>query len=89
MLNRATAQELHDTAKIAGVMVIWIVSSADPEHPGKVTARPHTADAHGEVLLVGVLVADTPAQLRAMKPVGLTVRPRDPFHMPEILETWD
>jgi hypothetical protein len=37
MLNRATAQELHDTAKIAGVMVIWIVSGADPDYPRPLT----------------------------------------------------
>jgi hypothetical protein len=89
VLTRETAQQLHDAAKAAGVMVIWLVSNDAPEHPGKIVARAHTADFAGGVYLSGALVADTLDELRALMPAGLTVYAREPFHVPEIVETWD
>jgi hypothetical protein len=51
MLTGTTAQTLHDKASALGVLLVWLVSDADPEHPGKVVARSHTADSKGAVYL--------------------------------------
>jgi hypothetical protein len=89
MLNCVTAQKLHAAAQRAGALVIWLVSDADPEYPGKVVARPHTADSHGRVFLAGALVAGTLDELHVMMPVGLRAHPREVFHLPEIVEAWE
>jgi hypothetical protein len=89
MLTRTTAQTLHDQARTLGVFLVWLVSDADSEHPGKVVARPYTADPKGRVYLVGALLADTLDDLHAQMPEGLTVHPREAFHLPEIIQTWE
>jgi hypothetical protein len=89
MLTGITAQTLYDNARALRVLLIWLVSDADPEHPGKVVARPYTADPKGGVYLAGALVADTLDDLHAQMPEGLTVQPREAFHLQEIIETWE
>jgi hypothetical protein len=44
MLTGTTAQALHDEARALGVLLVWLVSDADPGHPGKVVARPLSND---------------------------------------------
>jgi hypothetical protein len=79
---------MHDASKASGILLVWLVSDADPAYPGKFAARAHTADIAGNVYQDGALVADTLDKLRAQMPLGLTVQPRDPFHLPKIVETW-
>jgi len=51
-----------------------VVSDADLEHPGWLTARAHTADHSGGMYLPGALVAETLDEMRAQLPDGLTCR---------------
>lgn len=83
------AQALHDDAAARGVWVMWFVSDADAEHPGKVVARAYVADHHGGKLLPGALVANTLAELRAMLPAGLTRHNAIAGAPVGELETWD
>jgi hypothetical protein len=87
-LTATTARAVHDTAITPGQVPMWFVFSADPAFPGKVTARGYVADHRGGVLL-GVLVAATLDELRAMLPAGLTRRERAPVHPADVIETWD
>lgn len=66
-----------------------MVSDADLEHPGRLTARAHTADHSGGVYLPGALVADTVEKLRAMLPGGLKCHGRTSLDPPEVVEVWD
>lgn len=72
-----------------GTYLAWVVSSSDLEHPGRLTARAHTADHHGGVYLPGALIADTLDELRAMLPAGLTQHRRTSVDPPDVVEVWD
>lgn len=87
-LTRLTAQELQDAAAAYGSLLMWLVTDVDPVYRGKLVAHPHITDEHGGQYMPSVLVADTLSELRAQMPARLKVRPRDPFHLPAILETW-
>lgn len=69
--------------------MMWFITVADPAHPGKVTARAHSADGRGGAQFPGALVADTLHELRAKMPAGLTRRGRAPIHPADVIETWD
>jgi len=92
VLTKRDAQALQDDAADRGVQLAWLVSEADPTHPGQFTARAHTLDHHGGKYLPGALVADTLVDLRAQMPAGLTITPRTPwqdFYPDDIVEMWD
>jgi hypothetical protein len=80
---------MHDATNASGILLVWLVSDADPAYPGKFAARAYIADIAGSVFQDGALVAATLDKLRAQMPVGLTVRPREPFQMPKVLKTWE
>lgn len=88
-MTPAEAQALQDDATARGTWLAWVVSDADLEHPGRLTARAHTADYHGGVYLPGALVADTVEKLRAMLPGGLECHGRTSLDPPEVVEVWD
>ena len=88
-LTPTEAQTLQDDATARGVELMWFVSNADPAHPGKITARAHTADHIGGIYLPGAMIADTLDEMRAQMPAGLTRRDRAPIDPPGIVETWD
>lgn len=88
-MTPAGAQALQDDATARGTWLMWFVSNADLEHPGKFIARAHTADHKGGVCLPGAVVADTLEGLRAQLPVGLRRLGRTSIHPPEVIETWD
>lgn len=83
------AQVLQDDATSRGTWLAWVVSNADLEHPGRLTARAHTADHHGGVYLPGALVAGTLDELRAQLPAGLMCRGRASIDPPDVVEVWD
>ncbi len=83
------AQALQDDATARGTWLAWVVSDADLEHPGRLTARAHTADHHGGVYLLGALVADTLDELRVQLPAGLECHGRTSLDPPEVVEVWD
>ena len=89
MLTAADAQTMQEDALARGVWVVWFVTAADLEHPGKVTARTHTADHQGGVYLPGALVADSLDELRTMLPAGLTQHDRTSLDPPDVIETWE
>jgi len=88
-LTPADAQAMHDDAIARGKWLVWTLTDADFEYPGKYVGSAHEADHTGGKLLPGVLVARTLAELRAMLPAGLTRQ--DPTSMvpPDVIETWD
>ena len=88
-MTPAEAQTLQDDATARGTWLAWIVTATDLEHPGKHTARTHTADHHGGVYLPGALIADTLDELRAMLPSGLTRHGRTSADPPGVVEVWD
>jgi len=88
-LNPTDAQRLHDDAAAHGRWLVWIVTDADLEHPGKMVARAHEADHHGGTFLPGALVANTLDEVRAMLPNGLTRLDRTSIVPPDVIETWD
>ncbi len=85
----ADAQGLHDDAAARGKWLVWTLSDADLEHPGKAVARAHETDHHGGKLLPGAMVANTQAEVRAMRPAGLMRLDRTSALPPDVLETWD
>lgn len=87
-MTSADAQALQD-ATMRGTWLAWVITGADLEHPGRLTARAHTADHAGGVYLPGALVADTLEELRAMLPAGLTRHGRTSIDPPDVLELWD
>ncbi len=92
VLTQRDAQALQDDAADRGVQLAWLVSEADPEHPGKFTARAHTLDHQGGKYLPGALVGDALAELHAQMPFGLTITPRmawQDFYPDGIVEAWD
>ena len=88
-MTAADAQALHDDATERGTWLAWVVTAADLEHPGRFTARAHTADHHGGVYLPGALVADTLDRLRAMLPGGLECHGRTSVNPPDVVEVWE
>ena len=88
-MTPADAQTLQDDATARGTWLAWVVSNSDLEHPGRFTARAHTADHHGGVYLPGALVANTLDELRAQLPAGLTCHGRTSIDPPEVVEVWD
>ena len=87
-MTTAEAQTVQDDATARGTWLAWIITAADLEHPGKHTARAHTADHHGGVYLPGALVADTLEALHAMLPTGLEHHGRTSLDPPDVLEVW-
>ncbi len=69
-LARADAQALQDNATTRGGWLLWLVTDAGLDRPGRFVARAHTADVHGGAYLPGVLVADTLVELRERTPTG-------------------
>lgn len=88
-MTLADAQALQDDATARGTWLAWVVTNADLEHPGKFTARAHTADHHGGRYLPGALVADTLEKLRAMLPAGLKRHGRTSVDPPDVVEVWE
>lgn len=88
-MTAAEAQALQDDATARGTWLAWVVSDADLEHPGRLTARAHTADHSGGVYLPGALVADTLEDLRTQLPFGLECHGRTSLDPPEVVEVWD
>lgn len=88
-MTPADAKNLHDDAKARGTWLVWVVTATDLEHPGKFTARPHTADYQGGKYLPGALVADTLVELQAQMPAGLACRGRASIDPPDVVEVWD
>ena len=88
-LTAADAQAMQDSATEHKAWLVWFVTAADLEHPGKITARAHEADHRGGTVLPGGLVVDTLDELRALLPAGLTRRDRASVHPPDVLEIWD
>jgi hypothetical protein len=88
-LNPIDAQALQDDAVARDTWLVWLVSTNDLEHPGKVTARTRTANHQGGTTQPGALVANTLNELRAMLPTGLTRRGRTSALPPDVIETWD
>ena len=88
-MTLADAQALQDDATARGTWLAWVVSNADLEHPGRFTARAHTADHTGGVYLPGVLVAASLEELQAMLPAGLTRHGRTSLDPPDVVEVWD
>jgi hypothetical protein len=80
---------LQDDATARGIWLTRFISNADPAHPGKVTAKAHTADHTGGVYLPGAIIADVLDEIRAQMPTGLRRRDRAPIDPPGIVETWD
>jgi hypothetical protein len=68
--------------------LLWLVTDADLEYPGRFVARAHTADHQGGTYLPGALVAESLDDLRQQIPKGLTRRDRTSVDPPEVLETW-
>jgi len=88
-LTPAEAQALQDEAAAHGQWLMWLVTDADTEHPGKAVARAQRADHQGGTRLPDALVADTLGELRTMLPAHLTRRDRTSALPPYVLETWD
>ncbi len=88
-MTPADAQALQDDAKARGAWLAWVVTNADLEHPGKFTARAHTADHQGGVYLPGALVAGSLDRLRAMLPFGLECHGRTSVDPPDVVEVWE
>ena len=76
-----------DAARAQGAWLTWFVGPASAVGDA-VTARAHTADFKGGVLLPSGLVAMTLAELRRMMPAGLTPEDRQAGDPAEIIETW-
>jgi len=51
-MTPAEAQALQDDATARGTWLAWVVSDADLEHPGRLTARAHTANYHAGMIEV-------------------------------------
>jgi hypothetical protein len=85
-MTPAEAQRLQDSARAAGLWLLWFVTF---ERSGKYFARAHYADPHGGKWLPGELAADTLDTVRAMLPRGLTRHDRTSVMSPDVIETWD
>jgi len=83
------AQAMQDDAKARGAWIMWFVSEADAEHPGKVVAHAYEASHPGGQRQPGALVADTLTELRAMLPAGLTRHNAIAGAPVGEIETWD
>ena len=83
----AADQRLQDAARAHGAWLMWFVAASE----GKARAWAIIADQHGGKRQPGELVANTPDELRAMLPVGLTRtdRSRSMVLGPDVLEVWD
>ena len=88
-MTPADAKNLQNDSNARGTWLVWVVTATDLEHPGKFTARPHTADHQGGKYLPGALVGDTLAELQAQLPNGLACRRRASIDPPEVVEVWD
>lgn len=88
-LTPAAAQAMQDDTTRRGGFLVWIVTAADPAHPGQVMARAHTADHRGGAYLRGALIAETLEALCGHMPAGLTRQDRASVDPPEVLETWE
>lgn len=88
-LTPTGAQALQDESAAHGQWLMWVVTDADAEHPGKVVARAQRANHQGGTRLPSALVADTLDELRVMLPIDLTRRDRTSALPPDVLETWD
>ncbi len=86
-LTAGEAQARQDEARAQGAWLTWFVGPASTVGDA-VMARAHTADFQGGVLLPGSLVASTLAELRQMKPAGLTREDRQAWEPAEVIETW-
>ena len=51
----AETQAMNDAAAARGTWLIWIVTNAATEHPGKVAASAHETDYLGGTVLLGTL----------------------------------
>ncbi len=89
LLTPSDAQTMQDEATARGAWLVWIVSTADLEHPGKVVARAHAVNHQGGNVLPGALVADTLDDLRAMLPANLTRHNRTSSMPPDVIEEWN
>lgn len=74
-LTAAQAEKMQRHAIARDQWLVWLVSTAAAEHPGKAVAW--------------AVVADTLEDLRAMLPGGLTRSYRTPFMPLGVVETWD
>lgn len=88
-MSPTDAQRLHDDAATRGKWLMWFVTEADAEHPGKVVARAYEANHQGGQQQPGALVADTLTELRAMLPAGLTRHNAIAGAPVGEIETWD
>jgi len=80
---------MQDDAAARDRWLVWVLTTADLEHPGRLVARAHLANHHGGAVQPGALVADTLDALRAMLPAGLTRHGRASVDPPDVLELWD
>ena len=88
-MTPADAQSLQDDATARGTWLASVVTNSDLEHPGRLTARAHTANHTGGHYLPGALIADTLEELRAMLPAGLECHLRTSLDPPEVIEVWE
>lgn len=79
ILLQKTAQENDD-------VLIWTICYSPSDHPGKFTARPHSARTNLPMLFL--LTANKLDDLRSMLPPGLTHLSRDVADDPVIVESW-
>ncbi len=88
-MTRDEAQALHRSAAERGRYLMWFVSTADPDHPGRAVAWAIIADVAGGTRQPGYLVAATIDELHAVLPAGLTRWERTPFMPADVVEAWE
>lgn len=89
IFTREQAVELQQQAQQDGRLAIWTISWNPKDYPGKAAARPHLLGEGGtHSIIMGVLLADSPDELREMLPEDLSKMPRNPMDDPVIVEVW-
>ncbi len=73
-MTPAEATALHVRASVDGAYVLWLITLADPAHPGCAVAWARVGTVHTSTRLRGELVASTVEELRSMLPAGLVRR---------------
>ncbi len=83
VIDRVLATGIQADARRRYVLVAWIVTSNEPDYPGRFVARMVT-DRRSPFVLVGETLDDVRRQL----PDGLVHSSRQPADLAEVVEIW-
>jgi hypothetical protein len=83
VITAEMAATLHQRALDLGAMTVWVISTAEPDHPGVLVARLIT-----QVATPYALTAATLPELRGKLPPGLVRSERQPADPKNVVEVW-